>query len=175
MQVRFLGVWVSIVTYKRTSCYASTSKLLQGCCQADIRMCLHCLFSVVVESLEQVVITLLQGWWLWQTCYKLSQQDYNTGYSQQFPAHLLQLVIIKLLTYNLLRADDIRLVGKLVGSLLAPSTLLEDNSNFLHTCRQLEQAARTHLVDKLIFTRVIKLLGNDCRCGVSSEQNISLV
>jgi glutathione peroxidase-family protein len=33
------------------------------CCQADIRMCSHCLFPVVVTSLEQVVIILLQGWW----------------------------------------------------------------------------------------------------------------
>ena len=33
----------------------------QGCCEADIRMCSHCLFPVVATSLEQVVITLLQG------------------------------------------------------------------------------------------------------------------
>jgi hypothetical protein len=30
-------------------------------CQADIRMCSHCLFPVVVTSLEQVDIILLQG------------------------------------------------------------------------------------------------------------------
>jgi hypothetical protein len=36
--------------------------LQQGCCQADIRMCSHCLFPVVVTSLEQVVIALLQGY-----------------------------------------------------------------------------------------------------------------
>jgi hypothetical protein len=35
------------------------NKLQQGCCEADIRMCSHCLFPVVVTSLEQVVITLL--------------------------------------------------------------------------------------------------------------------
>ena len=39
-----------------------TIKLQQGCnSQADIRMCSHCLFPVVVTSLEQVVIALLQG------------------------------------------------------------------------------------------------------------------
>ena len=33
----------------------------QVCWQADIKMCSHCLFPVVVTSLKQVVITLLQG------------------------------------------------------------------------------------------------------------------
>ena len=35
--------------------------LTYGFCQADVRMCSHCLFPVVVTSLEQVVIILLQG------------------------------------------------------------------------------------------------------------------
>ena len=38
---------------KRTSCYKFASKLQQGCCCK--------LFQVVVTSLEQVVITVLQG------------------------------------------------------------------------------------------------------------------
>ena len=36
-------------------------KVAAKLCQASIRMCSHCLFPVVVTSLEQVVITLLQG------------------------------------------------------------------------------------------------------------------
>ena len=41
-------------------CYMQICKK-QGCCQAGIRTCSHCLFPAVVLSLEQVVITLLQG------------------------------------------------------------------------------------------------------------------
>jgi hypothetical protein len=43
-------------------CYRSANKLQQGCCQADIRMCSHGLFPVVVACLEQVVSPgLIQG------------------------------------------------------------------------------------------------------------------
>jgi hypothetical protein len=41
-------------------CYRSVR---QDSCRADIRMCSHCLFPVVVTSLEQVVLTLAQGCW----------------------------------------------------------------------------------------------------------------
>ena len=35
---------------------------MPGCCQADISVCSHCLFPVVVTSLKQVVIiNLLEG------------------------------------------------------------------------------------------------------------------
>jgi hypothetical protein len=67
-QILCLGVnvfnkssWTQVYVYSYgRSC---ANKLYQGCRQADIRMCSHCLFPVVVTSLEQVVIILLQGWW----------------------------------------------------------------------------------------------------------------
>ena len=49
--VRFLHV-------KRTSCYRSANKLLQICSQAVDKLCSHCLFPVVVTSLEQAVNNL---------------------------------------------------------------------------------------------------------------------
>jgi hypothetical protein len=41
------------------------------------------------------------------------------------------------------------LLEQLVASLLASSTLLQDDNNLFQTCQQLGQAVGTHLVDKL--------------------------
>jgi hypothetical protein len=65
------------------------NKLQQGCCQADIRMCSHCLFPVVVTSLEQV---------------------FPTWSIQAIPDKLLRACCHHLVN-NFLRADDIGLVG----------------------------------------------------------------
>ena len=83
----------------RTSCNNSSN---EGCFQADSRTCSHWLFPAVVTGLKQVVITLLQV----------------TDLLQVVPTRLIQAVRNKLLRAschqpvdNLLRADDIRLVG----------------------------------------------------------------
>jgi hypothetical protein len=53
---------------KRTSCYRCANKLLQIWSQAVNKLCSHCLFPVVVTSLEQAVNNLEQAWWHYQTC-----------------------------------------------------------------------------------------------------------
>ena len=60
-----------VVTCLQTSCYKSIHKL-----------CSHCLFLVVVTSLEQAVNNMYKAWWHYQTCYKavltsLIQSWYN--------------------------------------------------------------------------------------------------
>ena len=79
----------------------------EGCCQADIRMCSHCLFPVVATSLEQVVIFHL-----------VTKLMTVTDLLQVVPTRLIQAVRNKLLracchqlVINILRADDISLVG----------------------------------------------------------------
>jgi hypothetical protein len=52
-------------------CYRSANKLLQTNPQAVDKLCSHCLFPVVVTSLEQAVNNLKQAWWHYQTCYKV--------------------------------------------------------------------------------------------------------
>ena len=87
------------------------SKLQEGCCQADIRMCSHCLFPVVVTSLERVVITLLQGWFIYSFMTV-------TDLLQVVPTRLIviyRLFVIScyelVVIMNLWRADDIRLAA----------------------------------------------------------------
>ena len=48
----------SVHTQKRTSCYKFTNKLLQICLQAVSKLSSHCLFPVVITSLEQAVDNL---------------------------------------------------------------------------------------------------------------------
>jgi hypothetical protein len=43
---------------KRTSCYKSANKLLQICSQTVDKLSSHCLFPVVVTSLEQALNNL---------------------------------------------------------------------------------------------------------------------
>jgi hypothetical protein len=83
-----------------------TRKLLQGCCQADIRMLFSLyLFPVVVTNLEQ-------------SCYHLVTRLMTaTDLLQVVPTRLIQAIRDKLLqgcchqlVNNLLHADDIRLV-----------------------------------------------------------------
>ena len=50
-----------VVTGLQTSCYRSANKLLQICSQAVNKLCPHCLFPVVVTSLEQAVNNLYQA------------------------------------------------------------------------------------------------------------------
>jgi hypothetical protein len=47
-----------VVTSLQTTCYNSANKLLQICSQAVNKLCSHCLFPVVVTSLEQAVNNL---------------------------------------------------------------------------------------------------------------------
>jgi hypothetical protein len=73
--VPFESLSIKVHTWKRTSCYRSANTLLQICSQAVDMLCSHCLFPVVVTSLEQ-------AWWHYQTCYKvvltsLMQSWYN--------------------------------------------------------------------------------------------------
>ncbi len=79
----------------------------QGYCATDIRMCSHCLFPDVVTCLEQVVITLI-----------VTRLMKVIDLLQVFPTRQIQAVRNKLLracchqlVNNLLRADDIKLVG----------------------------------------------------------------
>jgi hypothetical protein len=60
-----------IVTSLQTSCNKSANKLLQICSQAVNKLCSHCLFPVVVTSLEQAVNNLWQPWRHYQTCSKV--------------------------------------------------------------------------------------------------------
>ena len=54
--------WVHYTHEKPRKLLQICKQVVARCCQADIRMCSHCLFPpVVVTSLEQVVIILLQG------------------------------------------------------------------------------------------------------------------
>jgi hypothetical protein len=80
-------------------------------------MCSHCLFPVVVTSLEQVVIT---------------------GLLQVVPTRLIQAVRNKLLracchklVNNLLRADDIRLVGTTFSESVGLINLVNKSANKL--------------------------------------------
>jgi hypothetical protein len=80
----------------------------QGCCEADIRMCSHCLFPVVVTSLEQFAVTRLMM---------------VTDLLQVVPTRLIETVRDKLLqtcchqlVKKMLRTDDIRLVGTISDS-----------------------------------------------------------
>jgi hypothetical protein len=100
-------------------------------------MCSHCLFPVVVTSLEQV------------NCYHLVTRLMTvTDLLQVVPTRLIQavcnkllyeLVVINLLINNLLRADDIRLVGTTccepVG--LVNLVTIQDDNNLFQTCQQL--------------------------------------
>ena len=63
-----ISSFIHVKTHKLLQVY---NKLLQICSQAvDIfKMCSHCLFPVVVKSLEQAVNNLEQA--RWQTCYKV--------------------------------------------------------------------------------------------------------
>jgi hypothetical protein len=81
-------------------------------------MCSHCLFPVVVTSLYGT------------SCYHpVTRLMTVTDLLQVVPARLIQAVRNKLLNVvmNLLRADDIKLVGTTVASLLASSTLWHIN------------------------------------------------
>ena len=79
------------------------------------------------------------------SCYHLVTSLMTvTDLLQVVPTRLIQAVRNKLLracchqlVNNLLRADDIRLLEQFVASLLASSTLLEDDNNLFQTCQQL--------------------------------------
>jgi hypothetical protein len=51
-------IFTCVHAQKRTSCYKSANKLLQICSQAVDKLCSHCLFPVIVTSLEQAVNNL---------------------------------------------------------------------------------------------------------------------
>jgi hypothetical protein len=50
---------ILMLAWQQPSYNMFANLLINNCCQADIRMCSHCLFPVVVTSLEQLVIILL--------------------------------------------------------------------------------------------------------------------
>jgi hypothetical protein len=54
-----------VVTGLQASCYKSVNS------QAVNKLCSHCLFPVVVTSLEQAINNLQQAWWHYQTCSKV--------------------------------------------------------------------------------------------------------
>ena len=108
-------------------------------------MCSHCLFPVVVTSLEQVVINLF------------TRLMMVPDLLQVVPTRLIQvvrnrscyeLVVINLLTTCCLQTIS-DLLEQLVASLLASSTLLQDDNNCSRLVINWEQAVRTHPVDKL--------------------------
>jgi hypothetical protein len=102
---------------KRASCYRSANKLWQGCCKTDVIMGSHCFFPIVVTSLKQVVITLLQGRWPDDRTCKLFQ---------------VATSLLSSICNNLLCVDSISdLLEQLVVSLLSSSTLLLDDSNLV--------------------------------------------
>ncbi len=83
------------------------------------------------------------------SCYHLVTRLMTvTDLPQVVPTRLIQAVRNKVLqacchqlVNNLLRADDIRLLGTLVASLLASSTMLQDDNNLFQTCQQLETSS----------------------------------
>jgi hypothetical protein len=65
--------WVTIHTYKRSSCNGLTN-LQQTCSNTVSTTCQQDVFALLVPSLLRLVGNLLQGCWVQQTCYKLFQQ-----------------------------------------------------------------------------------------------------
>jgi hypothetical protein len=105
-------------------------------------MCSHCLFPVVVTCLEQVV------------CYHLVTRlmtvtDLLQDLYRLFVTSYYELVVNNLLTtcYAQTTSDLFQDFQQLVSSLLAASTLLQDDNNLFQACQQVE--LRTHLFDKL--------------------------
>ena len=65
-------------------------------------------------------------------------------------------VVVNLLTTCYVQTISI-LLEQLVVSLLASSTLLQDDNNLFQTCQQMGQVVRTHFVNKLkIFARQVE-------------------
>ena len=100
-------------------------------------MCSYCLFPVVVTSLKQIVIT----------CYKVDDDNsLATSCSNKTVRNklLYELVVINLLTTCYVQTIS-DLLEQLVASLLASSTLLQDDNNLFQACQQLGDKQCEHI------------------------------
>jgi hypothetical protein len=119
--------------------------LLQICSQAVDKLYSHCLFPVVVTSLEQAVNNLKQAWWHYQTCYKvvltsLIQSWYNKNVTMLTTQGCNNIAISWL--YQ-------TCWNNLATSLIISTRLLQVVNELFQTCWQLGKAVRTQFVDRL--------------------------
>jgi hypothetical protein len=107
--------------------------------------------SLQLTSLEQVVITLLQGWWWQQACYEVFQQAYNiSGCSWQVATNFSVAI-------NLLTTHTCRRYQTCWNNLLQVCWPHQPCYKMIATCSRLvnnwEQAVRTHLCWQMRFFR----------------------
>jgi hypothetical protein len=124
---------------RRTSCYKtlSANTLLQICSQAVDKLCSHCLFPVVVTSLEQAVDNFWQAWWHYQTCYKvvltsLIQSWYNKNVTRLTTQGCNNIVISWL---------NRTCWNNLATSLIISTSLLQVINCLFQTCWQLGRSS----------------------------------
>ena len=131
-----LGLIFAGAHKKRTSCYKSANKLLQICSQAAVdKLCSHCLFPVVVTSLEQAVDNLCNKFdgIIIKTCYKvvltsLIQSWYNKNVTRLTTQDCNNIVISWL--YR-------TCWNNLATSLMISTSLLQVANSLFQTCWQL--------------------------------------
>jgi hypothetical protein len=118
-------------------------------------MCSHCLFPVVVTSVEQVV----------SLCYKVDDGNRRaTSCSNKTNTAVRNKLLYELVVINLLTTCYVQtisdLLEQLVAILLTSLTLLQNGNNLFHTCQQLGtssantscwQAMRYYNFDQIII------------------------